>query len=378
MSNAVLSSRASWLPKPLMESYLHTGWVELMTRERIRVEAGDPVSWAARRSPSCAAAYCTTVAEAPENARFNRYSNIMPYDRSRVILPSGAYVNASWVKELAGGRWTVATQAPLDRTVHSFLSMFLLPVSPPQSSDSSVAPEIPSVNRLRTIVQLTPNVEGRAQKAFKYFPNEIGEEIVWPPPPGVQSPPVKVKLVQVKSPEEEKDEPSWIHSVLELSHEGGQGPPHLVRHLHYLGWPDHGVPKDVRSLLQFMMFVDACNTDSTHPDAAVNPEPPIVVGCSAGVGRTGTYIALRSILHGEGLIQPPSEAKDTQPKAIWTGAPLQPSPLGAVKPEFSEDKIILEVDALREQRTMMVQTIEQIKFLYTTIAAAMDLGQRQQ
>ncbi|KAG8812166.1 hypothetical protein FRC17_002164 [Serendipita sp. 399] len=361
-----------------MESYLHKAWVETMTRERARLQFSDPTSPVAQRAPSCAAAYSVATAESPENTRLNRYSNIMPYDRSRVILPSGVYLNASWVKELAGGRWTVATQAPLNRTVHTFLSMFLLPLSPPQSSASGVASETPSANRLRTIVQLTPNVEGQAQKAFRYFPNDIGEELVWPPPPGIQSPSIKVKLAQVKFPEEETDEPSWVHSALEVSYEGSQEPPRLIRHLHYLGWPDHGIPTDVRSLLQFMMFVDACNMDSTHPDAAINPEPPIVVGCSAGVGRTGTYIAIRSLLRTLGLNQPPTESITAQPKADWTGAPSQPSPLGPISAEFSEDKIILEVDALRDQRTMMVQAFEQFKFLYTTVLAAIDLGQQQQ
>ncbi|CAG7854035.1 SubName: Full=Uncharacterized protein {ECO:0000313/EMBL:CCA69557.1} [Serendipita indica DSM 11827] len=368
----------SWLPSPLQESYIQKVAKEISYREAIRVECHDPRSPESAASPTCAAAYCTSVAKTATNLRFNRYTDVVPYDRTRVVLSDGAYLNASWVREFAGGRWTVATQAPLDRTVHAFLSMFLLPVAPPQDHTQPTPSSIPASNRLRTIVQLTPNVEGNINKAFQYFPRTVGETLTWSPAKGVSSPPIKVKLVQSVSPEEEGEQPSWIHSVLALSYEGHHEPPHLVRHLHFLGWPDHGTPRDVRSLLQFMKFVDACNADTTHADAAQNPDPPIVIGCSAGVGRTGTYIALRSLFHAHGLNQPnlsPPSQSET-PTANWTGAVLSPSPLGPLSPALQQDKIALEVDALREQRPMMVQSVDQLRFLYTTFIAALELEGR--
>ena len=217
-----------WLPRPLKESYIRAVSSELREREHLREDCHSPSTI----GPSYAAEYVASIALSPENARCNRYIDVLPYDKSRVILPTGAYLNASWVKELAGGKWTVATQAPLENTVHSFLSMFLLPVTPIRSGSTSTSPP-PPANRLRTIVQLTPNVEGRMAKAFPYFPKVVGEEMTWRPPRDDNSP-IKVKLLDVTSPEEEGEQPSWRHSVLALSYKGTGDPPHLVRHLHFL------------------------------------------------------------------------------------------------------------------------------------------------
>ncbi|KIM32241.1 hypothetical protein M408DRAFT_326875 [Serendipita vermifera MAFF 305830] len=351
----------------MTEIYIKRVEAELSNREAARVESHQ----AEPKEPAYAPHYRTSVAQVPANVRCNRYMDVVPYDRSRVILPTGTYINASWVKELAGGKWTIATQAPLERTAHSFLSMFLLPIAPP-GSNSSPPPE---ANRLRTIVQLTPNMEGRLAKAFPYFPKTVGEEMKWPPPKHDHTPPIKVRLLEVSSPEEEGEQPSWKHSVLAVSYEGKEDSPHLVRHLHFLGWPDHGVPQDIRSLLQFMQFVEACNTDGTHTDAAINPDPPIVIGCSAGVGRTGTYIALASLLRAHGLNRPDtiSVVDISNRKADWNGTSPISSPLGPLSEEIKEDKIAQEVDALREQRPMMVQSHAQLRFIYSVFLATLKL-----
>jgi protein-tyrosine phosphatase len=227
-SSAPCRSLPSWLPQPLTLDYIKIVDSELQIRETHRMKCHRPSS----QGTPYAAEYSTSVAQAPRNVYYNRYPNVLPYDKSRVILSTGAYLNASWVRELAGGKWTIATQAPLPETAHSFLSMFLLPVMPPRPGSTPVSP--PAANRLRTIVQLTPNVEGRMTKAFPYFPKVVGEEFTWPSPSSNPSPPIRVKLLHVTSPEEEGKYPSWKHSVLSLSYEGSKDPPHLVRHLHFL------------------------------------------------------------------------------------------------------------------------------------------------
>jgi netrin-G3 ligand len=60
-----------------------------------------------------------------------------------------------------------------------------------------------------------------------------------------------------------------------------------VTHYHFLAWPDHGVPADKTVMLAFIRRVR-----QIHP-----PEgPPLIVHCSAGVGRTGTFITLDTML----------------------------------------------------------------------------------
>ena len=61
-------------------------------------------------------------------------------------------------------------------------------------------------------------------------------------------------------------------------------PAHEVTHFHYTAWPDHGVPSDATSLINFIKRVSEVQPHST--------EVPLLVHCSAGVGRTGTFIAI--------------------------------------------------------------------------------------
>ncbi|CAG8511419.1 11644_t:CDS:2 [Acaulospora colombiana] len=341
----------SWLPRPLTGGYIQKVETELYRREIQRRKHHAP----GMTSTPQFTTYCSSVGLDPDNARANRYIDIYPYDKSRLLLPSGAYLNASWVKERAGGKWMVATQAPLERTAHTFLSMFLEPVTPSHSIKSP-----PAANRLRTIVQLTPNIEGNTAKAFQYFPKRVGEEMIWTPPNQILVPPIKVKLLQMSRPEDGGGDSSWIHSVLELSYEDDQSPKHLVRHIHYL----------------FMQFVEACNQDTSHIDASKNPDPPIVVGCSAGVGRTGTFIALASLLRYHNLNRPinlPVQEKTDASEADWSGDPLPESPFGPLPQEIQNDLIALEVDYLRDQRPLMVQSREQLRFLYQVFPAVMQL-----
>jgi len=66
--------------------------------------------------------------------------------------------------------------------------------------------------------------------------------------------------------------------------------PHLVTHFQFLGWPDHGVPKLATSLIQFIRQVNR------EVQRQVDNSAPLLVHCSAGVGRTGTFITLDAML----------------------------------------------------------------------------------
>ena len=313
----------------------------------------------------------------PDNARFNRYADIHPYDRTRVVVcpgepshdcasacTSGRYLNANWVRELAGGKWWIATQAPLPQTAHAFLSIFLEGISPPP--DSSLQ-NVRSVNRVRTVVQLTQNLEGGSRKAHAYFPPLEGQSWVVEPEAGRADPPIRITLKQSRTVEDARCVVSVIAlQELSPSSRAPQGDPVVFQHLLYASWPDHGVParEDREGFLRFTHLVDEANRDLSlyegMPD--LDPNPPIIVNCSAGVGRTGAFIAICSLLRHYRLLSPIG-VQDPLP-------PLPPSPLGPLPEELQDDMIALEIDALREQRLGMVQRDDQVVMIYETLIVA--------
>lgn len=122
------------------------------------------------------------------------------------------------------------------------------------------------------------------------------------------------------------------HVVRKIQINGSDGTREISQY-HYLAWPDHGVPSETQTL-NFLL------TDLKVEEAKENG--PIAVHCSAGVGRTGTLIAL-SILHG--IIA------EQKKRGVDIGI-----------------SIFSVVRRLREQRIMMVQSEEQYQLLYNFVA----------
>ncbi|XP_063109378.1 receptor-type tyrosine-protein phosphatase H isoform X2 [Cavia porcellus] len=212
-----------------------------------------------------------TTASALENKAKNRYRNVLPYDWSRVPLqpledqPGSNYINASFVPGLQSPQDFIATQGPLPQTVPDFWRL----VWEQQS---------------HTIVMLTNCLESSRVKCEQYWP--------------VDSQPCTHGNLQVALVGDEVTE-NWAVRDLKLLHIEERKTLH-VRHFHYLAWPDHGVPPSPDPLLAFWKMVRQW-LDQTPAGG-----PPIV-HCSAGVGRTGTFIALDVLLRqleGEGLVGP--------------------------------------------------------------------------
>lgn len=110
-----------------------------------------------------------------------------------------------------------------------------------------------------------------------------------------------------------------------------------VYHYELLDWPDHGVPADPSSLTTLIR-------DVHHQHAQLDPSltEPVLVHCSAGVGRTGTFISLSALLHQM------SDLKQAISQNNW---PQEINPVDVV------------VDKIRDQRVMMVQTLQQLLFV---------------
>ncbi|XP_044932864.1 receptor-type tyrosine-protein phosphatase H isoform X2 [Mustela putorius furo] len=201
-----------------------------------------------------------TVALAPENSAKNRYRNVLPYDWSRVPLkaiqeePGSDYINASFMPGLENPQEFIATQGPLPQTVGDFWRL----VWEQQS---------------RTLVMLTNCVESGQVKCEHYWP--------------LDAKPCTHGHLQVTLEGEEVLE-DWTVRDLTLQHMQEQKTL-PVRQFHYMTWPDHGVPHSTDPMLAFRKVLRQWLDQTTEGG------PPIV-HCSAGVGRTGTLIALDILL----------------------------------------------------------------------------------
>ncbi|XP_049986661.1 receptor-type tyrosine-protein phosphatase H isoform X12 [Alexandromys fortis] len=231
-----------------------------------------------------------TTALAPENTSKNRYRNVLPYDWSRVPLkplheePGSDYINANFMPGLGSSKEFIATQGPLPHTVGDFWRLVW-------------------EQKSHTVVMLTNCMESGRVKCEHYWP--------------LDAQPCTHGQLQVTLMSEEVKE-NWTVRDLQLFHMGEQQT-HSVRQFHFLAWPDHGVPYSPDPLLDFQKVL------REWVDQSMDGGPPIV-HCSAGVGRTGTLIALDVLLRQlecEGLVGPFSFVKkmrESRPLMVQTEA----------------------------------------------------------
>uniref|UniRef100_A0A8C1VHJ8 Protein tyrosine phosphatase receptor type O n=1 Tax=Cyprinus carpio TaxID=7962 RepID=A0A8C1VHJ8_CYPCA len=198
------------------------------------------------------------AADLPVNRPKNRYTNILPYDFSRVKLISlhndegSDYINANFIPGYNSPHEFIATQGPLPETRNDFWNMVLQQKS-------------------HIIVMLTQCNERRRVKCDHYWP--FTEE------------PVAYGDITVEMLSE-TDSPEWTIRNFRL---GYADETQDILHFNYTSWPDHGVPtvNAIESILQFVQIVR---------QQVSRTKGPIVVHCSAGVGRTGTFIALDRLM----------------------------------------------------------------------------------
>ncbi|KAL2102898.1 hypothetical protein ACEWY4_002066 [Coilia grayii] len=198
------------------------------------------------------------AADLPVNRPKNRYTNILPYDFSRVKLISmhndegSDYINANYIPGYNSPREYIATQGPLPETRNDFWKMVLQQKS-------------------HIIVMLTQCNERRRVKCDHYWP--FTDE-----PVGYGE--ITVEMLS------ESESPDWTVRNFRLNYADESQD---VLHLNYTSWPDHGVPtvNAIENILQFVQIVR---------QQVNRTKGPIVVHCSAGVGRTGTFIALDRLM----------------------------------------------------------------------------------
>ncbi|XP_073693105.1 receptor-type tyrosine-protein phosphatase eta [Garra rufa] len=198
-----------------------------------------------------------TVALAPENKTKNRYNNVLPYDSSRVKLsvlssPFDDYINASYMPGYSSKKEFIAAQGPLPCTVNDFWRLIW-------------------EKNIHTIVMLTKcNEQGRV-KCEEYWPADtkhFNNLIV-----------ANISEIPLED---------WTLRDFEVKNVK-TAESRSVRHFHFTAWPDHGVPETTELLINFRHLV------REHMDQ-YSRHSPTLVHCSAGVGRTGTFIAIDRLI----------------------------------------------------------------------------------
>ncbi|XP_074507988.1 receptor-type tyrosine-protein phosphatase F isoform X22 [Sebastes fasciatus] len=233
----------------------------------------------------------------------NRYANVIAYDHSRVVLtsvdavPGSDYINSNYIDGYRKQNAYIATQGPLPETLSDFWRMMW-------------------EQRSNTIVMMTRLEEKSRVKCDQYWPSRGTETY------GM----IQVTMLDTVE--------LATYSVRTFAlYKNGSSEKREVRQFQFMAWPDHGVPEYPTPILAFLRRVKACNP----PDAG-----PMVVHCSAGVGRTGCFIVIDAMLE-------------------------------RMKHEKSVD-IYGHVTCMRAQRNYMVQTEDQYIFIHEALLEAATCG----
>ncbi|XP_030071123.1 receptor-type tyrosine-protein phosphatase O isoform X2 [Microcaecilia unicolor] len=199
-----------------------------------------------------------TASDLPSNRCKNRYTNILPYDFSRVRLVSMSqeegtdYINANYIPGYNSPQEYIATQGPLPETRGDFWKMVLQQKS-------------------QIIVMLTQCNEKRRVKCDHYWPF-TAEPVLYGD--------ITVAMIS------ENEQTDWCYRTFRIS---CADEVLEVMHFNYTSWPDHGVPSTnaAESVLHFVQMIRK-QANKSHG--------PLTVHCSAGVGRTGTFISLDRLM----------------------------------------------------------------------------------
>ncbi|XP_077784506.1 receptor-type tyrosine-protein phosphatase C isoform X3 [Podarcis muralis] len=196
------------------------------------------------------------------NQNKNRYIDILPYDYNRVELssilgdPGSDYINASHIDGFTEPRKYIAAQGPKEETTDDFWRMIW-------------------EQKATIVVMVTRCEEGNRVKCAKYWPSMEEETASYGD--------IVVKINECKVC------PDYNIQKLHITNRREKTTGRDVTHIQFTSWPDHGVPDNPHLLLKLRRRVNAFSNFFSGP---------VVVHCSAGVGRTGTYIAIDAMLEG--------------------------------------------------------------------------------
>ncbi|XP_014066538.1 tyrosine-protein phosphatase non-receptor type 21 isoform X2 [Salmo salar] len=251
-----------------------------------------------------------SIAQLPESGERNRFQDVLPYDDTRVeLVPTKenntGYINASHIRITVGGdEWRyIASQGPLSNTCQDFWQMVW---------EQGVA----------IIAMVTAEEESGREKSFRYWPRL-----------GFRHNTVTYGRFKITT-RFRTDSGCYATTGLKIKHLL-TGQEHTVWHLQYTDWPDHGCPEDFKGFLSYLEEIQSVRRHTNSTSDPKNTNLPVLVHCSAGVGRSGVVILSEVMIacleHNEMLDIP------------------------------------TVLNMLRQQRMMMVQTISQYSFIYKVL-----------
>ncbi|XP_032439029.1 receptor-type tyrosine-protein phosphatase delta isoform X21 [Xiphophorus hellerii] len=293
-SNLHLSSMANHPPIPIMELADHVERLKAndnlkFSQEYESIDPGQQFTW--------------EHSNLEVNKPKNRYANVIAYDHSRVLLsgidgiPGSDYINANYIDGYRKQNAYIATQGALPETFGEFWRMIW-------------------EQRSAIIVMMTKLEERSRVKCDQYWPTRGTETY---------------GLIQITLLDTVELATYCVRTFALFKN--GSSEKREVRQFQFTAWPDHGVPEHPTPFLAFLRRVKACNP----PDAG-----PMVVHCSAGVGRTGCFIVIDAMLE-------------------------------RIKHEKTVD-IYGHVTLMRAQRNYMVQTEDQYVFIHDALQEAVNCG----
>ncbi|XP_061664053.1 receptor-type tyrosine-protein phosphatase delta isoform X5 [Syngnathoides biaculeatus] len=293
-SSLHLSSMASHPPIPVMDLAEHLDHLKAndnlkFSQEYESIDPGQQFTW--------------EHSNLEVNKPKNRYANVIAYDHSRVLLsaidgiPGSDYINANYVDGYRKQNAYIATQGALPETFGEFWRMIW-------------------EQRSAIVVMMTKLEERSRVKCDQYWPTRATETY---------------GLIQVTLLDTVELATYCVRTFALFKN--GSSEKREVRQFQFTAWPDHGVPEHPTPFLAFLRRVKACNP----PDAG-----PMVVHCSAGVGRTGCFIVIDAMLE-------------------------------RIKHEKTVD-IYGHVTLMRAQRNYMVQTEDQYVFIHDALQEAVNCG----
>ncbi|CZR53863.1 related to protein-tyrosine-phosphatase [Phialocephala subalpina] len=326
---------------------------------------------------------CTEVQIAGiEKGGKNRYNNIWPFEHTRVKLqgrPEGScdYVNASHIKSSRSNKQYIASQGPLPATFEDFWSVIW---------DQDV----------RVIVMLTAESEGGQLKCHPYW---AGKEYGPMKLKALSEKKVSLDTKRHRTSSEKRDSgrrranttaetvptppaPELPYAIIRkftLAHAAHPfSPMREITQIHYSSWPDFGAPASPAQLLglvelsNMMQRATLAPTQSPRSDEPESDEVtrPVLVHCSAGCGRTGTFCTIDSVI--DMLKRQRKEHKSgVTPMEVSSGDYMGKVKEATVSGDwvFDQDLDLIErtVEDFRGQRISMVQSLRQYVLCYETV-----------